>query len=173
MADMVPIPKCPKCESRMRERDGPHGKFWGCTRYPKCKGFRDSARWRRGISLGYVSPSEIFRRTGTDPGSDSGSWTTVALTDTQTGDLVGVAVDVPDQNLLEQLARKGKLELVKELEKALCKIDKLNQKIKLREKELDEANREILELRRDGVGDGDIKKLGKKVLKKARKRKKS
>jgi len=87
--------------------------------------------------------------------------------------LVGVAVDVPDQNLLEQLARKGKLELVKELEKALCKIDKLNQKIKLREKELDEANREILELRRDGVGDGDIKKLGKKVLKKARKRKKS
>lgn len=26
----------------MKARNGPHGKFWGCERYPHCKGTRDS-----------------------------------------------------------------------------------------------------------------------------------
>ena len=34
------MPKCPKCDSEMKERNGKYGPFWGCTQYPKCKGSR-------------------------------------------------------------------------------------------------------------------------------------
>lgn len=31
-------PKCPECGSPMRQRKGANGPFWGCSRYPDCKG---------------------------------------------------------------------------------------------------------------------------------------
>lgn len=34
-------PNCPRCGSRMRRRSGRHGLFYGCTRYPGCKGTRN------------------------------------------------------------------------------------------------------------------------------------
>lgn len=30
-------PECPACERPMTVKDGPHGEFWGCPGYPKCK----------------------------------------------------------------------------------------------------------------------------------------
>lgn len=32
------IPSCPKCGSQMRQRSGRYGRFWGCSRYPRCRG---------------------------------------------------------------------------------------------------------------------------------------
>ena len=32
---------CPRCNSRMVLRSGRHGRFWGCSRYPYCKGTRN------------------------------------------------------------------------------------------------------------------------------------
>lgn len=32
---------CPKCGSSMRRRSGRYGQFWGCSRYPKCRGSRN------------------------------------------------------------------------------------------------------------------------------------
>lgn len=32
---------CPKCGSSMRRRSGRYGQFWGCSRYPKCRGTRN------------------------------------------------------------------------------------------------------------------------------------
>lgn len=29
---------CPLCRAKMVERDGKYGKFWGCSKFPKCKG---------------------------------------------------------------------------------------------------------------------------------------
>ena len=34
-------PTCPSCGSSMRRRSGRYGKFWGCSRYPTCKGTRN------------------------------------------------------------------------------------------------------------------------------------
>nr|WP_245231202.1 topoisomerase DNA-binding C4 zinc finger domain-containing protein [Zongyanglinia huanghaiensis] len=34
-------PSCPKCGSSMRRRSGRYGQFWGCSRYPKCRGSRN------------------------------------------------------------------------------------------------------------------------------------
>lgn len=31
-------PKCPQCSSEMQRRSGKFGEFWGCTKYPFCKG---------------------------------------------------------------------------------------------------------------------------------------
>lgn len=31
-------PTCPLCGASMRQRQGKHGAFWSCTRYPDCKG---------------------------------------------------------------------------------------------------------------------------------------
>jgi DNA topoisomerase-3 len=31
---------CPQCRSLMRERDGKHGRFWSCARYPDCTATR-------------------------------------------------------------------------------------------------------------------------------------
>ena len=33
---------CPECKTKMVPRNGQYGKFWGCPRFPKCKGTRDS-----------------------------------------------------------------------------------------------------------------------------------
>ena len=35
------VPNCPRCGSAMRRRSGRHGLFWGCSRYPGCKGARN------------------------------------------------------------------------------------------------------------------------------------
>ncbi|NOD83762.1 topoisomerase DNA-binding C4 zinc finger domain-containing protein [Ruegeria sp. HKCCD6119] len=34
-------PSCPRCGSAMRRRSGRYGQFWGCSRYPRCKGTRN------------------------------------------------------------------------------------------------------------------------------------
>lgn len=36
----ISIPICPKCGSKMVLRKGRYGKFYGCQRYPRCKGTR-------------------------------------------------------------------------------------------------------------------------------------
>jgi len=33
--------KCPKCGAKMKKRRSKYGYFWGCSRYPKCKGIID------------------------------------------------------------------------------------------------------------------------------------
>lgn len=33
-----PSPPCPLCGGKMRQRKGDRGAFWGCLRYPECKG---------------------------------------------------------------------------------------------------------------------------------------
>ena len=33
-------PACPRCGSPMVKRKGPRGEFWGCSKYPACKGTR-------------------------------------------------------------------------------------------------------------------------------------
>lgn len=34
--------KCPECGGKMISRSGQYGKFWGCAKFPECKGTRDS-----------------------------------------------------------------------------------------------------------------------------------
>ena len=36
--------QCPKCGSKMFLRNGRFGKFYGCSRYPMCKGTRNFSR---------------------------------------------------------------------------------------------------------------------------------
>lgn len=35
--DVYKASRCPKCNGVLVLRDGIYGKFWGCSRYPKCK----------------------------------------------------------------------------------------------------------------------------------------
>ncbi len=44
-------PNCPRCKSIMKLRTGPRGPFWGCSRYPACKGTREAER--RSIPAGF------------------------------------------------------------------------------------------------------------------------
>lgn len=37
-ADIPAIPMCPKCGAHMVLRIGKNGRFWGCSKYPDCKG---------------------------------------------------------------------------------------------------------------------------------------
>jgi len=34
--------KCPECGGKMISRKGQYGTFWGCAKYPDCRGTRDS-----------------------------------------------------------------------------------------------------------------------------------
>lgn len=36
----VDVVSCPQCGAAMRQRNGKFGAFWGCTRYPDCRGTR-------------------------------------------------------------------------------------------------------------------------------------
>lgn len=38
---MQSVPNCPRCGSPMRRRSGRYGPFWGCSRYPMCRGSRN------------------------------------------------------------------------------------------------------------------------------------
>ena len=38
LTPMLPVKTCPKCQSRMALRKGPYGLFYGCKRFPMCKG---------------------------------------------------------------------------------------------------------------------------------------
>jgi hypothetical protein len=44
-------PECPACRRPMVARSGEHGRFWGCTMYPKCKETQkmsvEAKRWRK------------------------------------------------------------------------------------------------------------------------------
>lgn len=33
---------CPECNEKMVSRNGKYGTFWGCSKFPACKGTRDS-----------------------------------------------------------------------------------------------------------------------------------
>jgi len=33
---------CPQCNAPMKQRNGKYGAFWGCTRYPECRGTRQA-----------------------------------------------------------------------------------------------------------------------------------
>lgn len=35
------IPSCPRCGMLMQQRTGRYGLFWGCMRYPACRGTMD------------------------------------------------------------------------------------------------------------------------------------
>lgn len=35
-------PSCPRCSSAMVQRQSKHGQFWGCSRYPGCRGTRSA-----------------------------------------------------------------------------------------------------------------------------------
>lgn len=35
------VPSCPQCRAPMRRKTGRYGKFWGCSRYPGCRGTRN------------------------------------------------------------------------------------------------------------------------------------
>ena len=39
-AGATSTPECPRCGSPMRERTGKFGRFYGCTKYPECRGTR-------------------------------------------------------------------------------------------------------------------------------------
>ena len=34
--------KCPECDGEMVSRSGKFGVFWGCKKFPECKGTRDN-----------------------------------------------------------------------------------------------------------------------------------
>ena len=34
--------KCPECDGEMISRSGKYGVFWGCKKFPECKGTRDN-----------------------------------------------------------------------------------------------------------------------------------
>lgn len=44
--------KCPKCRSDMVERKGRYGGFWGCSRFPRCKGTRSVRDAEASINIG-------------------------------------------------------------------------------------------------------------------------
>ena len=51
-------PSCPKCGAPMELRSGPYGKFYGCSRYPSCKGKRDYT------ASGETSGKKTYRKSG-------------------------------------------------------------------------------------------------------------
>ncbi|MFM9271864.1 DNA topoisomerase, partial [Halomonas elongata] len=43
----MPSESCPLCQAKMRKRNGEDGPFWGCTRYPECKGTKPIGKKKR------------------------------------------------------------------------------------------------------------------------------
>jgi ssDNA-binding Zn-finger/Zn-ribbon topoisomerase 1 len=76
--------KCPLCQGDMVSRKGPYGSFWGCKKYPECKGTRDSEglsreerRQEKERSDSYFSDSSEAARTFNDDLKDKKELNTV------------------------------------------------------------------------------------------------
>jgi DNA topoisomerase-3 len=54
-------PACPLCGSPMRQRTGPQGAFWACTRYPDCKGTSSATQRHRTHSARKISNQQTAR----------------------------------------------------------------------------------------------------------------
>jgi len=39
---MIEETLCPECNEKMVSRKGQYGTFWGCSKFPNCRGTRDS-----------------------------------------------------------------------------------------------------------------------------------
>lgn len=55
--------KCPDCGGEMTPRSSQYGKFWGCLKYPRCKGTRDSegmSKAERAAQKTANNPSELI-----------------------------------------------------------------------------------------------------------------
>lgn len=42
MAHFPVHPDCPRCNAKMNRKSGKYGEFWGCSRYPDCRGVLNS-----------------------------------------------------------------------------------------------------------------------------------
>ena len=80
---MSEMPDCPKCGSAMRLKNGSKGPFFGCVKYPSCRGTRDAGSHasssgaparREAPSRGWSGPSRIKAKFG---GKCSGCGATV------------------------------------------------------------------------------------------------
>jgi DNA helicase-2/ATP-dependent DNA helicase PcrA len=65
-------PRCPYCNSKMRLRNGKRGQFYGCVKFPNCKGTRDFIVYPTEIKLLPGSPEQEaifdFLQNGTENG---------------------------------------------------------------------------------------------------------
>ncbi|WP_027962007.1 DNA topoisomerase III [Halomonas halodenitrificans] len=48
---------CPECQAPMRKRQGQYGAFWGCSRYPECRGLLRDRAPRKGAGSRRKAPS--------------------------------------------------------------------------------------------------------------------
>ncbi|MEP7247671.1 MAG: DNA topoisomerase, partial [Gammaproteobacteria bacterium] len=56
-------PACPKCAAPTRQRHGPHGAFYSCSRYPDCKGTHPFAQTSRSPRTAKSSRRRAARKT--------------------------------------------------------------------------------------------------------------
>jgi hypothetical protein len=75
---------CPRCGSPMRRRSGRYGAFWGCSRYPSCRGTRRLSHRRRPerqpSSVKLTTIISAPRATTTaDPGNSETSASTIGV----------------------------------------------------------------------------------------------
>jgi hypothetical protein len=52
--------QCPLCESRMRWTSGKFGPFWGCAKYPDCRGTRDMTAVEKRLYGQYAGEDEVI-----------------------------------------------------------------------------------------------------------------
>ncbi len=60
--------KCPDCEGPMVSRKGQYGSFWGCRKYPDCRGTRDSMGRSKAERAAERDKSEKDTEIPNDPG---------------------------------------------------------------------------------------------------------
>lgn len=143
-------PRCARCGRIMIERKGRFGAFWGCPNYPTCR----------------YTVNITNKPQSTSTGAGTGTGTSV---DPEDPVVFGAGGNSPSSSVTSLVEGMDTLELRKELAVALAQNDKLKQTIRLRNKELDEANRQILMLEK---GKGEIVKAGHKSKKKIIKKRK-
>jgi ssDNA-binding Zn-finger/Zn-ribbon topoisomerase 1 len=54
--------KCPDCGGEMISRTGKFGVFWGCKKFPECKGTRDSEGRSKQERQSEKAEKDIFER---------------------------------------------------------------------------------------------------------------
>lgn len=65
------IPKCPYCATSMILRNGSRGQFWGCSRFPTCKGTRNYIE-EKPIKLAPGSPEQMAIWDWLEKGTENG-----------------------------------------------------------------------------------------------------
>jgi len=70
---------CPKCGSEMKIRNGRRGEFWGCSKFPRCKGTKSIGGYSKKFKAEQKTSRNWLARSVRSRSASSANWSPASI----------------------------------------------------------------------------------------------